>query len=476
MYPSETSLIPAAAALLKYFAETGAGVFWQDYPYWYLGSTPFKYLIGPVVPIVFQLARYISPSLSFFDFLMAAVAASIILSALGWGILVKRLSLKEGGGIILTVFIVYMLLPFKYLAAYALDEPTFFIAKCMIPFVIVILARYLAHRSVINFSLSALAVTTLLLISSKSLGQLTVGLLALCLTISYKKGKFRYLSRKFRRVFYALFAGIILATLWYSPGFWLAQLINPGIGGTIGAGVLIKITEFIKNSAPLIVAISVVHFLPKLSNRLGVFALTWFLTFLIISAYRFVANPAFWMDWSSHMGELETGIMLLITVLFKARKQYLAIVVYLLSLIITVFIYNRLGMPRMINKHPPGSIGSLELVKTVPPGKTVYFTGSNVFWVNAFLNVIQLRGGRDEISRLSGWQKDSFILRESHNEQEVKAVIKNRNIDYVFVNTSASFNFYKDFKNLDLWNSLGGQVGQKNGDYLISGEGVWQNK
>ena len=47
MYPPHTSLIPAAVALTRYIAEHG---FSGNYPYWYLGTTPVRYLTGPVVP------------------------------------------------------------------------------------------------------------------------------------------------------------------------------------------------------------------------------------------------------------------------------------------------------------------------------------------------------------------------------------------------------------------------------------------
>ena len=68
MYPPQTSLIPAAVALTRYIAEHG---FSGNYPYWYLGTTPVRYLTGPVVPniliVLKNLFSFMPPYLCLVD-------------------------------------------------------------------------------------------------------------------------------------------------------------------------------------------------------------------------------------------------------------------------------------------------------------------------------------------------------------------------------------------------------------------------
>ena len=52
MFPTQTSLIPIGVALARFLGERGLTAFSSNYPYWYLGTTPFRFLTGPVVPIL----------------------------------------------------------------------------------------------------------------------------------------------------------------------------------------------------------------------------------------------------------------------------------------------------------------------------------------------------------------------------------------------------------------------------------------
>ena len=47
MFPAQLSFIPVTVALTRFIEANG---FVGTYPYWYLGTTPVKYLTGPVVP------------------------------------------------------------------------------------------------------------------------------------------------------------------------------------------------------------------------------------------------------------------------------------------------------------------------------------------------------------------------------------------------------------------------------------------
>src|SRR3989344_4478698 len=97
IFPAQTSLIPATVAIARWIAANGFGGL---YPYWYLGTTPVKYLIGPVAPGVLVGFHKVLPGASLFDLSLWFLVSSFLLQALGWGLLVWKLSGKRGVGIV----------------------------------------------------------------------------------------------------------------------------------------------------------------------------------------------------------------------------------------------------------------------------------------------------------------------------------------------------------------------------------------
>jgi hypothetical protein len=65
MYPAQTSLIPVQISLVKFW-EGGGNVF-ANYPYWYLGTTPYRYLTGPILPSVMMLCHHVFPTINLFE-------------------------------------------------------------------------------------------------------------------------------------------------------------------------------------------------------------------------------------------------------------------------------------------------------------------------------------------------------------------------------------------------------------------------
>src|SRR3989344_6045478 len=99
MYPPQTSLIPTLAALVRYI-ETSS--FWSNYPFWYLGTTPVRYLTGPVLPGLLIVLRRFS-GFSYITLIIFVIIITIIISSFAWGILVKYLTNSWKKGIIAIV-------------------------------------------------------------------------------------------------------------------------------------------------------------------------------------------------------------------------------------------------------------------------------------------------------------------------------------------------------------------------------------
>src|SRR3972149_4021503 len=142
MYPSQTSLIPVAVAVVR-FIESGHSLWNSWYPYWYLGL-PAKFILGPAVPALLVLVHRILPIL--------IVGTGALILANAWIEDEKRGKVK----------------------------------------------------------------------ASKLLGGA-------------------------KKTFKILLASLILVTFWYSPGYCLAVLFNPSIGGASAIKVLIRIFDILRS-------------------------------------------------------------------------------------------------------------------------------------------------------------------------------------------------------------------------------------
>src|SRR5688500_18506412 len=86
----ETSLIPSTVGLLKYYQENGLDSFFTNYPYWYLVEVPYKYLIGPIVPIMFNSDALVSNLIYF-------IPLFILLTVFGWALFMGSFNTQKRG-------------------------------------------------------------------------------------------------------------------------------------------------------------------------------------------------------------------------------------------------------------------------------------------------------------------------------------------------------------------------------------------
>src|SRR3990172_12738227 len=105
IFPAQTSLIPATVALVRWIETNG---FSGLYPYWYLGTTPVKYLIGPVVPGVLVGLHKFLPGSSLFDLSYLILTTSYLILSFGWGLLAWKLSNRRRIGVFVGIISVFM--------------------------------------------------------------------------------------------------------------------------------------------------------------------------------------------------------------------------------------------------------------------------------------------------------------------------------------------------------------------------------
>lgn len=496
MFPPQTSLIPVTVALGRFAEEfinregwpaiRSLGEVW--YPYWYLG-VPFRYLTGPIVPLILFIVRKVLPNVSLFDISIYLLGISLIIGAFGWGVLAGKISAKDGSasgeqkfGIGHLTFVILLILPWRYFSSLVLSEASEVIAKNFLPYALIAFIVYLKNKDRKHLCYAVLSLSALLLISTSVMPILLVGLASLILAVSFRKGKLRKITIYIKPALITLVLSLIMATLWYTPGYWLTVVLNPSIGGAIGYKVFLRIIDLLRALVPLALAFVAVSFSRRIKNRLSIFSLTWLFTFLFLTLFRFIGDPDFWQDWTSWVFELETGIALIValplveglrkvvgekTDAVYSSKIYIAVFVALITpFLITKFIYSTIGKPSFISKKPPETVESLSVLASLAKGNRVFLSGSTVFWANALYDLTQVRGGVDKAARHPFWDHAAFQLREGENPELALAWLQTLGVEYVLVHGTASPEAYHDFRNLEKWNSVGQEIWQGGGDVI----------
>jgi hypothetical protein len=327
----------------------------------------------------------------------------------------------------------------------------------LIPFV------FLATKR--NFYLGIASVLAILLVSTNVLPFLLFGIVILSLTGSFTGGRIKKWGKPLKKSLIILGIGAFLATFYYTPGFWLTILINPSIGGAPGVKAILSLLGMARNMIPVLMALVVVYFSRKISDKISFFGWAFILVFGFLTLWRALGNISFWMDWISWFGGIEIGLGILIAADLKnLRRLSLLILPFLASFLI----FKALGAPSLISNQPPIETESIARLAMVAGNNLVFTSGTGVFWLNSFYNTPQVRGGRDEVSVNSRWLPVSYSLREETNIKAVSKSLNELNIRYILVNSQYSPDYYHDFKNVDLWNSIGKVVWQGSGDTIYS--------
>lgn len=346
MYPAQTSFIPLTVALVKFVAEGGS--IWGNYPYWYLGSTPFRYLTGPVVPAVILSLHALFGGYSLFDWSLVLIVAAWLVAALGWGFLAWQLLGKRRVGVL--VGVLYLLLPWHIVSALALGEVSVVVASSFGPWVLVSFIS-LAHQlkkssakhnldsdssnsaslrptltSGLNVSrlgnwarfvmflnwftsftlVPIILLAVLLLINTVASIPTILGLLILGLVL------YKHPTEGLKRAGLVVFFGGLLTIWWYDPGYWLRILFAPSFGGRSVIGTIWYVVGLARTLVPVVLAFIVVVWRVKPKNNFEKFAYLWLGSFVGLTLVRFAANIHFWLDWTSWFGEIEVGLALIL--------------------------------------------------------------------------------------------------------------------------------------------------------------------
>lgn len=315
-YPPQTSFIPVTVALSRFFER---GDIWGNYPYWYLGSTPFRYLTGPVMPAILAFLHKIMPGFSLFDLSYFVIFISVFVSTIGWGIFSAKLSDQRQIGFL--VGIISFIMPWHWISALALSDVSAVLAQALTPWVLLgFRVQGLGHREGLVTSLYTLvpifAFALLLLTNPVASIPAILGLIILGYFGDKKWGV------GLKKAAMVVFLGWLLTLWWFTPGYWLTLFAAPSIGGRSAVGAFWSLVGFLRMLVPVALAFAVVFWAFEKRDKFTKFAVLWLCVFGIFTIFRFLADPKFWMDWTSWVGEVEVGVALLASMLiFRSVRR-----------------------------------------------------------------------------------------------------------------------------------------------------------
>lgn len=485
MFPAQTSFIPLTVALVKFVAASGN--IWGNYPYWYLGSTPFRYLIGPVVPAVILSLHTVFGGFSLFDWSLVLIVVAWLVAALGWGFLAWQLLGKRGVGVL--VGVLYLLLPWHIVSSLALSEVSVVLASSLGPWVLLAFARIKNKEGKIKSLIpTTLAFTFLLLINTVSSIPTILGLLILSLVL-YKNP-----IEGLKKAGLVIFLGGLLTIWWYDPGYWLRILFAPSFGGRSVIGAILFVVDLARTLLPVVLAFVVVVWKVRPKNKFEKFTYLWLGSFVGLTLVRFTANIHFWLDWTSWFGEIEVGMALMFAGLFIAgpangssqptsstmtshnkldqnsnvglralagtpsafvtRKIVLIGICLLFGSWFLAFANRNFWIPRKSIENTVEykiakwlEINSVNCEPFTVNCPTVFLSGTTAFWLNALVDVRQVRGGADQVGLRPDLAKVVWEVRTGDDSHKSVDDLKKLGINYLVVHSNYSKEFYHDFEN-----------------------------
>ncbi|MDP3954895.1 MAG: hypothetical protein Q8Q15_00850, partial [bacterium] len=303
MFPAQTSLIPVQIALARFLENQGWQAIFSDYPYWYLGTTPFMYLTGPILPIILAVLHQLLPTLSLFDFVWIILSICWIIGGLGVYALAKSLNHAEpyaeqrGAAVLAVLFYLFgPIVPFLF----RFSDGVYLMAFSLIPLT---LLRYLKFLRTPKFDpLLILLITFLILLDSQIIPTLVLGMAAMLMAES----GWKRIEEKLKSSLVFLFFSFLVATLWYTPGYWWTLLGSPSFGGQGLVQVITWLGKLLPVALALTMAVVSGKFF-KSKNLLRDFTFYWLFIFGFLTLIRFLSDPDFWLDWSAYGVELQFG-------------------------------------------------------------------------------------------------------------------------------------------------------------------------
>lgn len=438
--------MPLHIALARFWESAGLQGILSNYPYWYLGSTPYRWLTGPILPFFLSSLHRLLPAFSLFEIFYLLTFFAWCVSSVGVYFLVLALGSSRQTAFMAAFF--YFFGPLVPLT-FGFSDGLYLLASSLIPYILLV---YLKNKSLLFFAVLTFA----FLLDIKILPVVLLGLAAILITGNFKQ---------FGRTIKTVVASLLVVTLWYTPGFWWQVIFSASFAGKPFYQVFFQITKLL----PLALAIGLAVLAKNIGkkNILARFTVSWLVVFGFVTLLRFIADPDFWLDWIGYTPQLQLGISIGLAILISKRKNILYLIfIFTFYFLIFYIVFDR----HVMQTIRPDITGEVEyrigewLSQNIDKDQSVFLSGSTVFWLNAFFDVVQVRGGNDPVSRGSQWASVAWQIREG--ELEGMAGLEKMGVDYLVIHSATSQEYYHDFS-YDRYENFGlKKVYDKNGDRI----------
>jgi len=439
---------------------SGLGAFFENYPYWYLGTTPFRYLTGPFIPSLLVGLHRLFPSLSLFTIYYLLFTISWTVGGIGVYWLVKELENKRveeqewrSTAVFAAGFYLFgPIVPFLF----RFSDGLYLITFSFLPFILLLYLRLLKEwNRRLAISLIIL-ISFVILIDTLILPALILGMAAIFLAqVGWRKTEEK-LKQSLLLIVYCL----LLVTLWYTPGYWWTLLGAPSFGGKGLASVAMWLGKLLPVALALTAAVFSAKFFKK-PNLVRDFCFYFLFIFGFLTLIRFLSDPDFWLDWSAYGTEIQFGLAILggfiVSRLFEGKRYQSLILLCIFTLYFLQFaiLFNKYVLhtfQRDITKTVEYRIGK-KLSEVMKPhsassgqaGERVFLSGTTVFWFNAFFDIPQVRGGMDQASVDPNWQAAAWEIREGTELEKSLKWLKDLEVKYLVIHTEESEEYYHDF-------------------------------
>jgi len=440
MYPAQTSLIPVQIALARFLEMNGWSGIFSNYPFWYLGTTPFRYLTGPILPALLVSLHQLLPSLSLLAIFFWLFSIIWIISGIGIYRLIKELGAEKP--ILMAILFVFgPIVPYLF----RFSDGLYLLTFSVLPFVLTFYLKLLKSPKSLKLVILTIAgISLLILLDSLIIPTLIVGMVAILLaTTNWEK-----IEQKLRLSFFIFLLALVISSFWYGPSYWLMLFAGPSWAGKGLGSVIVLLGKLI----PAALAFIMAAFSVKIFRRRDTvrdFCFYWLTIFGLLTLMRFLSDPDFWLDWTAYGVELQLGIAMLlgliISKIYNLKFYFLLFILYFLVLSFTFNKYVLGTIQKDITQTVEYKIGK-ELNQVVKSGERVFLSGTTVFWLNSLFDITQVRGGVDQVSVDPNWRQAAWEIREGQDPQKSLDWLRKLSISYLVVHTSKSAEYYHDFK------------------------------
>jgi len=328
----------------------------------------------------------------------------------------------------------------------------------------------------------ALAVGAMILVDSLSLISFFLWILVLLLAAVVRPTiASGGLVKLFARLLVVTLLGVLMTSLWFTPGFFFTVLRAPSLGGRPFAVVVAGLFRQFFVVIPAILGVVAARKWFRTASPLTVIGIMGLLVYGSLTVAAFTADPDFWQDYSRFGRSLDLAVGMSLTGLIWDRNmgRTLRLWVFAGMLVLGLpFFFKRgimisegVAFPETAEYRVGEALSRFMDDDCREVGNCslrAYVSGSSAFWLNSWFDVAQVRGGGEQGSLNPWWPHGSYQIREGRDAELADLWLKVLGVSYLVVHGEESLEVYHDFRYPSKFDGMEGweKVWERAGDMI----------